>query len=251
MKKQFDSTNSPLSMLIVGAPGSGKTSLVLRCFPNVYILDCDDNLRSAVDFTGVTNFSYDVANKTDDGKLIDDSNRSTKSRYDLMVSRLNAAALDPSIDTIFIDTIGTFSDIIISEVKKQAGLKDDATMRIQDWGDFSYLFKHNIVSLKASGKNLVCSSHIDMDKDEADGKYKQFLYMPGANKRHAPGLFTHCILLYSDIKGVPPNTKTVRMVRAEAESANDFRGLKSPLFKDSPVATRDDFEKQLIALMKK
>jgi hypothetical protein len=224
MKTGFNiNPDAPKDFLFVGSPGTGKSSLALR-FPDPYVLDCDNNLTPAVAHTKITNFKYDIAVLDDDGELIPPA-----SRYAKAVERLNAAAADPSIKTIIIDSLTAFCDILISEVKRQAGIKEDGLMRIQDWGTFAYLLKHIIITMKACGKHIIWIGHHRVEQDEADKSFKTFLLIPGQNAFIVSGMFSNVLGFYYKVNGVPPNTTTELRVRTGPTSINDMRGLKAGL----------------------
>lgn len=224
MKQGFNiNPDAPKDFLFIGSPGTGKSSFALQ-FPAPYVLDCDNNLTPAVAHTKISDFKYDIANLDDDGQLIPPS-----LRYAKAVERLNAAAADPEIKTIIIDSITSFCDILIAEVKRQAGIKDDGLMRIQDWGTFAYLLKHIIITLKACGKHVIWTGHHRVEQDEADKCFKTFLLIPGQNAFTVSGLFSNVLGFYYKVNGVPPNTETELRIRTGPESPRDMRGLKAGL----------------------
>tara|TARA_R110000803_G_scaffold136034_1_gene202976 strand:+ start:5519 stop:6250 length:732 start_codon:yes stop_codon:yes gene_type:complete len=218
---EFD-LESKLCAMIVGDPGLGKTSLALA-FPGVYILDCDDNLRPAARFTKTTNFKYDVVNYDDDDEVL------PAKRYQRMVDCTNAAAADPDVKTIVIDTLGTFCDNVFSEVKRQQKRADNMPMRIQDWGDFAYLVRNFFIRLKSSGKNVLVNSHNSRETDEATKIMHTFIGIQGQNKDKLSGLFSDVWLLFAAQTGLGGNTKNIRKVRTVPVNANDHRGAKSSI----------------------
>lgn len=238
--------NKPKDFLFVGSPGAGKTSLALR-FPAPYVLDCDDNATPAVQYTGIKDFKYDIANKEDDLITLIPPEK----RFAACVKRLNAAAADPTIKTIIIDSLTAFIDIVISEVKRRNGLKDDATMRIQDWGDFANIIRHQIIALKASTKHVIFTAHFRVEKDESDNTWKYMIYMPGQTQFTMSGLFSNVWIMFFDTEGVPgPSQKQVLKVRTIPISKNDFRGAKTGITELIGEKKMDDVIKLLPTLVK-
>jgi len=239
------SADAPQDFLFIGSPGSGKTSLALR-FPAPYVLDCDNNLRPAVQYTDITDFKYDIAVLEDDRKTLLPGPK----RYAKLVERLNAACSDPSIKTIIVDSLTALADIICSEVKRQNGLADDKPMRIQDWGDFAYLMRNLIIKLKASGKHFILTAHHRVEKDEADQTWKYLLYVPGQSQFILSGLFSNVWTLFFDITGVGSTATEVLKVRTIPISKNDFRGAKSGLKQLKTEQTVDSLIKELPTIVK-
>ena len=63
MKTFEDIKDTKVNLLLVGVPGTGKTSLAMK-FPRPFILDVDDNIRPAALHTKSTTFGYDTVDKT-------------------------------------------------------------------------------------------------------------------------------------------------------------------------------------------
>jgi hypothetical protein len=207
--------------LILGQPGAGKTSLALN-FPKPFVLDCDDNIASAIKFTGITNFLYATTSVDDNGVSIPPA-----SRYARLTRELNEAATSPLVETIILDSLTSLIEIIISECKRLGGISEDAIMRIQDWGTFANVLRGLIVKLKGANKNIIVIGHVEVEQDEADKIFKSFIAIPGKNRFTIAGLFSDVWLMRTDIDGVGASAKTVRKIRTVPDNKNDYRGLKN------------------------
>jgi hypothetical protein len=246
VKQGTDLKRSDRAIILIGDPGVRKTTLALH-FPSPYFFDCDGNLSAPVEHTGIRSFGFDSSTETDDGTFVP-----ALLRYQHCIRCLNAAVKDPSIETIIVDSLTTFSDIILSEVMRQehggthtlAGyLKKDEEarakdvkltdainskgMRIQDWGKFLFLLKGFVLQMRTCGKTFVFISHNNYEKDEVDGRFKQFINVPGQSKTTMSGLFTDCWHVFMSITGVGEAAKHEVKVRNLPISDTDHRGVKS------------------------
>ncbi len=246
MKSGQDLKRSDRAIIIIGDPGVRKTTLALH-FPKPYFFDCDGNLSAPVEQTKIKDFKYDAAVTNDEDIWIH-----PLLRYEHCVQCLNNAAADPALETIIVDSLTTFSDIVMSEVMRQehggqfklkAYLAKDADarekdnklmdavnakgMRIQDWGKFLFLMKGFVTTMRTCGKTFVLISHNNYEKDEVDGRFKQFINVPGQSKTTMSGLFTDCWHVFLSVTGVGEAVKHEFKVRTLPISDVDHRGIKS------------------------
>jgi hypothetical protein len=241
------------AIIICGDPGTRKTTLALH-FPAPYFFDCDNNMAAPVEQTGITNFKYDMAARDDDDKLIHPLDR-----FLHCAKCINAAAADPTIRTIVVDSLTTFADILLSEVRRQEfgamaasweakDAADAKTMRIQDWGKFAWLLKNFFSKLRTCGKTVVVIAHNIVDKDEADARYKSFLNVPGQSKTTLSGLFTDCWTTQCEVTGIGAAAQRKFTVRTLPLSDTDHRGVKSSFKSLGYSNTFEDVVKQLKTL---
>jgi hypothetical protein len=237
---------SDRAIIVIGDPGVRKTTLALH-FPKPYFFDCDGNLSAPVEQTKIRDFNYDSATTTDTGVWIH-----PLLRYQHCVTSLNAAVASEAVETVIVDSLTTFSDIVMSEVMRQEHgsqfslktyLDKDADvrakadklmdianakgMRIQDWGKFLFLLKGFVSTMRTCGKTFVLISHNNYEKDEVDGRFKQFINVPGQSKTTMSGLFTDCWHVFLSVIGVGDSVKHEFKVRTLPISDTDHRGIKS------------------------
>jgi hypothetical protein len=252
MKKGTEIQSSDKAIIIIGDPGTRKTTLALH-FPSPYFLDCDGNMSAPVERTGIREFFYDRATIDDEGKTIH-----PLLRYQHCIKCLNAAASDPDVKTIVVDSLTSLTDIIISEIKRQEhGLTamndvardaaDAKALRIQDWGKFAYLIKHLVTQLRTCGKIIVFIAHNTFEKDEVDSRFKQFINIPGQSKSTISGLFTDCWHTMMRVTGMGSNTVNEFIVRTLPVSESDHRGVKSSF----TLLKRDNTFQEVIEQLKK
>jgi hypothetical protein len=245
MKQGTTLPPSDKAIIIIGDPGTRKTTLALH-FPQPYFLDCDGNLSAPVEQTNIHSFLYDSAARDDTGAIIHPI-----LRYQHCISCLNQAAASPDVRTIIIDSLTSFTDILLSEVRRQEfgasaatdlarDAADNKAMRIQDWGKFAFLIKNLITKLRTCGKIIVVTAHNSFEKDEVDSRFKQFINVPGQAKTTISGLFTDCWHTFMEVKGVGETAKHNFLVRTLPVSEVDHRGVKSSFRNLKRINTFDE-----------
>jgi len=250
MKQATDLKKNDLALLIVGDPGSRKTSLALQ-LPKPYVFDADRNIAAPMAFLSKAHpnlpagVMFNYSTEKDDGTPVP-----RVDRYKHMIESFNIAAASPDVETVVGDSLTAIMEIIIFECKRQANPNfneeqlDKFTMRIQDWGTFGGLTMRMIMGLRASGKNVVFTAHNKVEKDESDGRYKYFFNYPGQSATSVPGLFTDVLNPYPKISGIGQAQTHQWMIRCLPNNDVDHRGIKSSLgFK--VVETYDDVVKKL------
>jgi len=229
----YKSTVKP-SVLILGAPGSGKTTLATmlgRC----HVIELDNNIEGP--FTYLTSIgapcraTFDLPMVDAAGKLI-----SRESRWSAMNKCIEAAVkADPTIDTLVIDGLTSLVDIALDEVRRQmkrafgnpvAGTPD-APLQIQDWGCFAKLMVEWLTKLRASGLVLVVTAHTNVEKDDMAGYLKHFIAVPGQLRNTIAGMFTECWKCSVKNVGTGDTAHYDYFINTVGTSTEDALGLKS------------------------
>jgi len=147
-------TKDPRAILLLGPPGSGKTTLAMQ-FPNVLFMDCDRNLDGPEKFLRKSNpgLSYAYENINCDDK---DVELPPYEKFDRLQMKLKEARTLP-FDTIVIDTMTMVNEFIIQKVLKEQGQN---MMRPMDYQPMkSYYWRLLVGGIRGSGKTTIVTCH--------------------------------------------------------------------------------------------
>lgn len=239
MKKASEGYKAPSSAIILGAPGSGKTTLVSQ-FPGLFLLDCDENAGGPITWLKSQKKSTDfyIASplRDDEGKEVPRAQQ-----FQRAATLLEEAAAMDDVKTIAIDSLTTFVPIVLTEVLRQQGRRlgnfdfktansktYDEPMQIQDWGAFLGLMRTFIMKLKATGKTLVIIGHLKTKEDDVNKMMRQFINVPGQLADIISGWFSEVWLLEANMeikKGKKTETRKVTTF-PQSKTATTL-GLKS------------------------
>lgn len=203
-------SNLGTAVLLTGGAGTGKTSMGLRLFRNVYCFVADPNFKSGVNYLTQLKQSGNIVGF--DYAALDANNKELKvdQRYSHMLTCLNTAEADPKVETIFMDSAIFIEDIIKARI---CLAKDEGSIRLEgftQWGQLILFWKQLIMGLRTSGKKVIMAAHESKEQDEADKVYKYQIAVDGQIRSKFPAIFSDVIRCEIN---EPQINKPVRQVR--------------------------------------
>lgn len=165
---ELDFSNKKISMLLLGRPGCGKTTLA-ESAPRPLLIDLEDGVdRVEACYRG------DV--------MVADQTLSEEERYASFIKDLTSEDLS-AYDTIIIDSLGKFLEMAMPIVIKENSVnaqKDGKTLSLKGYGALSAKVSEFIKTIKALNKNIIFIAHVT---EISDGEVvKTRVNIPGSTK---------------------------------------------------------------------
>lgn len=222
----------PKTLLFIGAPGTGKTTFALQ-LPKVFLLDCDQNMGGPVrhlSSKGIKpNYLYDTPFTDSKGAVL-----SREKQYPRVIELIEEAIASPDVETIVIDSLTSLIELlsahIINSNKKSLATKlekPDQKFEFEEWHGFGNCLRRLIFEIKATGKRLVITAHIKVDKDELTKVLHKFINCPGATGNVMSGWFEESWEFYITTSGIGVAEKKTHKIRTSPEANSTNLGLKS------------------------
>lgn len=252
------------ALLLIGPPKSGKT-IFATCFPEPYILDCDNNLAGAIRYhqsvkSPLTTFYRDDANyEKKDGVLVP---RELSKRWSFSVQALAAAIKDPRPKTIIADGLTLLAQYLESHIlansKEGNGMKDlviagEKVMNMSHWNPFKTMMFKLIMAARSAGKPFIMTCHEATEQAESGAVIGYRPSISGQLRHTLAGLFSDCWRCDTSVVPIDPKhplgTKhTVRFAPMNMHQIGNSLSIKE---KDIDVTnlTRDQIWSKLAPLL--
>jgi AAA domain len=192
------------ALLLIGTPKGGKTCFA-TCFPDPWILDCDNNLAGAVRYhqgagAPLTNFWYD------DPQLIENPDNTTtprpdKDRWTFCMKAIGDAIKAPEPKTIVVDGLSLLAAYLESHILANSqqgnGMKDlviagEKVMNQSHWNPFKSMMMRFVMACRGAGKPFVMTCHETTETNEEGGVIAYRPLISGQLRGNLAGLFTDC-----------------------------------------------------------
>lgn len=192
IKKTYETTSRNFSALVSGDSGTGKTTLLMTARRPIYIYQFDpDGARSIRDEIDWKSVFVDSRFDHDDPKL-----PIAYQEWGLDFLTKKNTGFFKDFGTVAIDSLTTFSDIIMYNVLKLAGrIGQIPRARFGKAGDNDYVMQMNEMSLRVREfMTLPCdffaTCHLETEQDGETMKIKTYPLITGKLKTRIPLLFT-------------------------------------------------------------
>lgn len=183
--------NQAIAVLVAGDPGTGKTCGLFE-WPDIYILDCEGNLKSGIDRNPGKRFWWDSPEKFDDGKPVPEAQRWERAK-----KLVEEAGKNQEVKVIAVDGFGRMCDylqefLIVQGSKAEAPLMvgGQKQMTRSLWNPFARMMTEWVYSVRHLGKPFVMTTHLKVDENELNSVKEQKVNVQGRLMTDFPKLFT-------------------------------------------------------------
>lgn len=184
----FYSPKQSFALLLVGEPKSGKTNVAMS-FPKPFFLDLDRNLgRASKAISSTKQWFFGDPHEDEEGKPLD-----PHLKWPRCGKLLKEAILSPDVETIVVDGLGVFSDMLMAYIVHERSKNSVSKDQKPEWGDYMRYgndMTAMVMLLRSSKKMIVYTSHQKVDKDELTGRIRYELNMVGKLSNSFGGLFS-------------------------------------------------------------
>lgn len=198
-------------LLVAGDSGTGKSSLMLE-WPGIYVIDCDRNLRSALDLyqrrhgTPKTDWWYDAPELDDAGKKL-----APAEVWPNVARLIDKNAADPKVKAVGIDGLTRINDYLVAYIISKGGDMEKplkvgglTVMTKSLYQPFSMLMTQFVLALRQLGKPVVFTAHLRTGESEFSDTTVWQPNMVGSLRSSLPHLFTDYWL--ADTEQIVPGT---------------------------------------------
>jgi hypothetical protein len=215
---KFGNTYSPQSafaLLLIGPPKAGKT-VFATCFPDPWILDCDNNIAGALRYhqsqgCPLTDFWYDDPQVDD----TTEKSRDPKNRWSFCMKAIVDAIRAPEPKTIIVDGLSLLAAYLeahlLANSQQGNGMKDliiagEKVMNQSHWNPFKSNMMRFVMACRSAGKPFIMTCHETTETNEDGNVIAYRPLISGQLRGNLAGLFTDCWRLETTVVAANPKT---------------------------------------------
>lgn len=186
MYTSLDETSKPVTLLLKGDSGSGKTFKAAQ-FPRPVFFNFDNNLSGLRKLPDDIRKGVRIVNPRADDK-------GAVKALDVwanFVKQLEEVGKDASVGTIVIDSLTTMAEALMDKVLKSGD--PSKAVEIQNWGEFARFMKwlgEELLCATDLDKHVVFLAHESVMVEKLTGKVKYLLSIGGQTKSNFDLYFT-------------------------------------------------------------
>jgi hypothetical protein len=193
-----DSRQNSFNLLLLGESGSGKTFLSRTCRAPIHI-DCFDP-------GGTKGLQKEIS----EGRIIVDSSfecddpKNPKAFLEwkkVLAHRIRIGYFN-HIGTYVLDSATTWSDAIMNQILKAAGMPGQAPRFTKDYGPQKITIRNELQTLLNLPCDFILTGHLEAQKDELIGSVKYRFLTTGKGDVTIPLLFDEIYVALADQKGM-------------------------------------------------
>lgn len=194
MYTKLDDKATPMTLLLKGSPGGGKTFKAAQ-FPKPALFSFDNNLSGLKKLPPEIRANIKIVDpfKDTNGKDVP-----PLKVWDNFIALLQKVMDDPEIRTVIIDSLTTLASRLMDKI---VGSNDPATkVQIQHYGDFGRYLKwlgEEFLCSPDLNKNVIIIAHERLVRDDLTGKVQYELNIVGQMANTFDLYFTDCWRCYA------------------------------------------------------
>lgn len=188
--------NTALAILLGGNPGAGKSNLMFE-WPDIWVADCDQNLKNAIERHPGKRWWYDCPEFDLDASGNVSKRYEEHERWGRLEALIKENAPRPEVKAIGVDGLGRVTDYLRSYLVHVGGQAEKPlmvggmkVMTMSLWGPYADLLKKLVFLCRSYNKPFILTCHFKVDENELTTVKEQKVNLQGQLTADFPKLFT-------------------------------------------------------------